>query len=129
MASLPTSSKQQIAQPSRLIRIASMAQAMLVEARTTSCDAAGCERFREIYELTLGELDTILPADLRTELAALSQTFTDSSPSPSELRVAQAELVGWLEGLFNGIAAAASLGEEVVEEDIVAIIEMPGQYL
>lgn len=129
MTSLPETVGRQIDQPSRLIRIASMAQAMLAEARDTPCDAAGCERFRDIYERTLSELNSILPEDLRSELKNLTLTFNDPSPSPSELRVAQAELVGWLEGLFNGIAAAAATEMTISEEQIAVIVDLPGQYL
>lgn len=129
MTTLPETAGRQIEEPSRLIRIASMARSMLAEARETPCDAAGCERFLEIYELTLGELNTILPSDLRSELTNLTLTFNDSSPSPSELRIAQAELVGWLEGLFNGLAAAAVSGETTTDEVLIAIADLPGQYL
>ena len=118
-----------IVQPGKLIRIASMAQAMLTEARATPCDQAGCERFRVIYERTLAELNAVLPNDLKVELANLALTFNSPSPSPSELRIAQAELVGWLEGVFNGIAASAAAKETIVEEQVMALIEMPGQYL
>ncbi len=106
-----------------------MARAMLAEARDTPCDAAGCERFREIYERTLGELSAILPSDLRSELTNLTLTFDNPSPSHSELRIAQAELVGWLEGLFNGIAAAAVATEAIPDEVLIAVADLPGQYL
>ncbi len=129
MTALHETADHQIDETGRLIRIASMARAMLIEARDTPCDAAGCERFRDIYERTLAELNAILPTDLRGELANLALTFQESSPSPSELRIAQAELVGWLEGLFNGIAAAAIAIEPIPEEDLVAAHELPGQYL
>jgi len=88
------------------MRLASVANAMLSEASTALCDAAGCERLRAIYERTLDELSTLLSDDLQVELSYLSVVFEDQSPSPSELRVAQAEFVGWLEGLLNGIAAS-----------------------
>ena len=87
--------------PDKLMRIASLSRAMLEEARSAPCDAAGCERLRRIYEKTLSELGTVLPAALRNELVFMSVTFEDASPSPSEIRVAQAELVGWLEGLLR----------------------------
>jgi hypothetical protein len=109
----------------KLMRIAVVSRAMLDEARSAPCDAAGCERFRRIYEKTISELGGVLPAPLRNELVFLSVTFEASSPSPSEIRVAQAELVGWLEGLLDGIAASAmaGIGAPWDEQD------MPGQYL
>lgn len=66
----------------------------------------GVQRFRTIYERTIEELSSLLSSDLGSELDHLTATFAKESPSPSELRIAQAELVGWLEGLFHGISAA-----------------------
>jgi len=126
-----------IEQPGKLMRLAYVARAMLDEARDAPCDAAGCERLRAIYERTLGELSALLSTDLRGELEHLAVTFGDAAPSPSELRVAQAELVGWLEGLFHGIAAAAQ-DQGAGAKDLAAAIvdaaqpdtgQMPGQYL
>lgn len=135
----PSGQTPYVEQPARLMRIASVARAMLDEARTTPCDAAGCERFRAIYERTLDELDSLLSEDLRLELSYLTVAFDDPSPSPSELRVAQAELVGWLEGLFSGIAASVRSQELMAHEQVEAILTevsaesdgrpMPGQYI
>jgi len=126
----------QINEPEKLIRLAAMAKFMLDEARTTPCDAAGCERFRRIYERTLHELGGLLSSDLQVELAFLTVTFEKASPTPSELQVAQAELVGWLEGLFNGIAAATMSQQSEAQDRATAIAgvdtddrPMPGQYL
>ena len=126
----------QIQQPEKLIRLAAMAKFMLDEARSTPCDTAGCERFRRIYERTLHELGGLLSTDLQVELAFLTVTFEKSSPTPSELQIAQAELVGWLEGLFNGIAAATVSQQSDTHDRARAIAEveadgrpMPGQYL
>ena len=121
-----------VLEPDKLIRLASMAKAMLEEARTAPCDAEGCERMRRIYERTLSQVSTLLPSRLQVELAFLSVTFEKPSPSPSEIRIAQAELVGWLEGLFNGIAASAYSQELVDEKELDAALDsrpMPGQYL
>lgn len=122
-----------IEHPDKLIRIASVARAMLEEVRDTPCDTAGCERLKQIYEYTRNELASLLSQDLRTELMLMTTAF-DETPSPSELRVAQAELVGWLEGLFNGIEAAAMTQHAATmqqTEALAAIDErpMPGQYL
>ena len=125
-----------IDEPEKLIRLAAMARFMLNEARTTPCDAEGCERFRRIYERTLHELEELLPEELKTELEYLTVTFEMASPTPSELQIAQAELVGWLEGLFNGIAAATMSQQTEAQERAMAIADvetddrpMPGQYL
>ena len=126
----------QIQEPEKLIRLAAMAKFMLEEARSTPCDTAGCERFRRIYERTLHELGGLLSTDLQVELAFLTVTFEKSSPTPSELQIAQAELVGWLEGLFNGIAAATMSQQSDALDRARAIADveadgrpMPGQYL
>jgi len=125
-----------IDEPEKLIRLAAMARFMLDEARTTPCDAEGCERFRRIYERTLHELEELLPEELKTELEYLTVTFGMASPTPSELQIAQAELVGWLEGLFSGIAAATTSQQTEAQERAMAIADvetddrpMPGQYL
>src|SRR5262249_41905049 len=68
-------------------------------------DDAGRRSLKEIHERSIHELEEILSPDLRQELAEVSLTFTSDTPSESELRIAQAQLVGWLEGLFHGIQA------------------------
>lgn len=94
-----------VEQPGKLLRIASMIRELLEEVRQSSLDEAGRRRLQEIYDRSLGELKDVLSEDLRKELAALAIPF-DETPSESEIRVAQAQLVGWLEGLFHGIQAA-----------------------
>ena len=92
---------------SKLMRIASMTRAMLNEAREAPLDEAGRQRLTQIYEKSLDELTSVLPEELREELTEVFVPLQDDAvPSSSELRIAQAQLVGWLEGLFNGIQAA-----------------------
>ncbi len=91
---------------SKLMRIASMTRAMLNEAREAPLDEAGRQRLSQIYEKSLDELCSVLPEELREELTEIFVPLQDGVPSESELRIAQAQLVGWLEGLFNGIQAA-----------------------
>ena len=132
--STPQSPIESVRHPGKLMRLAAVARAMLDEARTTPCDAEGCERFRRIYERTLHELSGLLSDDLKVELAYLTVTFDEPSPSPSEIRAAQAELVGWLEGLFNGLAVAAMSQQaeaDVQAAEITAAAdaeERPGLY-
>ena len=123
-----------ITQPGKLIRLGAVAQAMLREAQDTPCDAAGCERLRAIYQRTNDELHGLLSDDLRAELAHLVLPFENMAPTPSELRVAQAELVGWLEGLFSGIASAITAQELEARAQSEALAgttidSMPGHYL
>lgn len=94
-----------ITQPSKLLRIATMVRELLDETRQTSLDEPGRIRLREIYERSVGELEEVLSPDLKEELASLAPPM-QGVPSESEIRVAQAQLVGWLEGLFHGIQAA-----------------------
>lgn len=95
-----------ISQPSKLIRIASMTRATLDEVRQAPLDEAGRKRLLSIYRRSLDELKEVLSPDLREELDEVFLPLTSEIPSESELRVAQAQLVGWLEGLFHGIQAS-----------------------
>ena len=94
-----------ITQPAKLLRIASMVRELLEETRQATLDEPGRIRLRQIYERSLGELADVLSADLRDELATLAPPM-EGVPTDAEIRVAQAQLVGWLEGLFHGIQAA-----------------------
>src|SRR5262249_44960271 len=96
---------EQVARPTKLIRIASMVRALLDEARRAPLDDEGRRALKEIHERSIKELEEILSDDLRKELDEVTLTFTGDTPSESELRIAQAQLVGWLEGLFHGIQA------------------------
>ena len=94
-----------ITDPGKLLRIASMVRELLDESRQASPDELGRKRLREIYDDTVGELKDVLSEDLRDELATLAPPL-EGVPTESEIRIAQAQLVGWLEGLFHGIQAA-----------------------
>jgi hypothetical protein len=96
---------EQVTRPTKLIRIASMVRALLDEARRAPLDDAGRRSLREIHERSIEGLEDILSDDLKRELAEVTLPFTSDTPSESELRIAQAQLVGWLEGLFHGIQA------------------------
>ena len=94
-----------VSEPSKLIRIASMTRAMLDEVREAPLDEAGRQRLVAIYDQSIDELREVLSDDLVEELDAVFIPITDV-PSEAELRIAQAQLVGWLEGLFHGIQAS-----------------------
>jgi hypothetical protein len=96
---------EQVSRPTKLIRIASMVRALLDEARLAPLDEAGRRSLKEIHERSVHELEGILSPDLRKELDDVTLPFTSDAPSDAELRIAQAQLVGWLEGLFHGIQA------------------------
>ena len=92
-------------EPDKLVRITSMVRELLEETRQAPPDEQGRIRLREIYERSLAELKEALPDELSEELASLAPPI-EGVPTGSEIRVAQAQLVGWLEGLFHGIQAA-----------------------
>ncbi|MGV3760267.1 MAG: bacterial proteasome activator family protein [Actinomycetota bacterium] len=92
--------------PGKVMRIGSMIKQLLEEVRQAELDEASRERLREIYETSVDELAAALSPDLEGELKRLAHPFdTGAPPSEAELRVAKAQLVGWLEGLFHGIQA------------------------
>ncbi|MGH3720041.1 MAG: bacterial proteasome activator family protein [Pseudonocardiaceae bacterium] len=98
---------EQVEQPAKVMRIGSMIKQLLEEVRAAPLDDASRNRLRDIHESSIRELEQGLAPELREELERLSLPFSeDSTPSDAELRIAQAQLVGWLEGLFHGIQTA-----------------------
>ncbi|HEY6422234.1 MAG TPA: bacterial proteasome activator family protein [Pseudonocardiaceae bacterium] len=96
-----------VEQPAKVMRIGSMIKQLLEEVRAAPLDDASRNRLREIHQSSIRELEQGLAQELRDELERLSLPFSDdSTPSDAELRIAQAQLVGWLEGLFHGIQTA-----------------------
>ena len=96
-----------IEQPAKVMRIGSMVKQLLEEVRQAPLDDASRTRLREVHQNSIAELADGLAPELREELDRLTLPFTDDSiPSDAELRIAQAQLVGWLEGLFHGIQTA-----------------------
>ncbi|ALE75416.1 hypothetical protein Ae168Ps1_4824c [Pseudonocardia sp. Ae168_Ps1] len=96
-----------VEQPAKVMRIGTMIKQLLEEVKAAPLDEASRSRLKEIHENSVKELEDGLAPELREELQRLSLPFTaDSTPSEGELRIAQAQLVGWLEGLFHGIQTA-----------------------
>ena len=96
-----------VEQPAKVMRIGSMIKQLLEEVRSSPLDEAARTRLRDIHRRSIAELESGLAPELVEELERLSLPFTDEAvPSESELRIAQAQLVGWLEGLFHGIQTA-----------------------
>src|SRR4029077_18868293 len=94
-------------EPAKVMRIGTMIKQLLEEVRAAPLDDASRARLREIHQSSIRELEDGLAPELREELERLTLPFTDDSvPSDAELRIAQAQLVGWLEGLFHGIQTA-----------------------
>lgn len=134
-----------VREPGKLLRIALMLRGMQEEVRRASPDGAGRDRLRVIHEKALEEMKDVLSGDLREELTGLALPFEDGTPTESEILIAQAQLIGWLEGLFQGIQAAVYQQHLMAREQLeqmrqrglppgaapgVAVAEPPtGQYL
>jgi hypothetical protein len=95
-----------ITEPGKLLRIALMLREMQEEVRRADPDEAGRQRLRQIHETSLVQMRSVLTGGLQEELDALTLPFDTDTPTESEIRIAQAQLIGWLEGLFQGIQAA-----------------------
>ena len=95
-----------IESPAKIIRIGAMIKQMLEEVRNTTIDDAARDQLRRIHDNSITELKEAMSSDLGEELDSLTFEFNEEEPpSEAELRMAQAQLVGWLEGLFHGIQA------------------------
>lgn len=105
-APVDTDVPSRIEEPAKLLRIASMTRSMLEEVRTATLDEEGRVRLRAVFDASLDQLHSVLTEDLRAELTEVFVPLDSEVPTQAELRVAQAQLIGWLEGLFNGIHAA-----------------------
>ena len=97
--------RESIEQPAKVMRIGTMIKQLLEEVREAPLDEKSRTRLREIYEQSIHDLSEGLSPDLVAELERMALPFDEGAPSESELRIAQAQLVGWLEGLFHGIQA------------------------
>jgi hypothetical protein len=96
-----------VEEPGKVMRIGTMIKQLLEEVRSAPLDEAGRARLKEIHRRSIAELEDGLAPELTEELERISLPFTDEGvPSEAELRIAQAQLVGWLEGLFHGIQTA-----------------------
>ncbi|KZS78943.1 hypothetical protein A4G31_12955 [Mycobacterium persicum] len=96
-----------VEQPAKVMRIGTMIKQLLEEVRAAPLDEASRNRLRDIHAISIRELEDGLAPELREELDRLTLPFSeDAAPSDAELRIAQAQLGGWLEGLFHGIQTA-----------------------
>lgn len=120
-------SESDVLAPAKVIRIGAMLKQLLEEARNTEVDEAAREQLSGIYNRSVEHLRSALSTDLGDELHALSFDFVDgSAPTESELRMAQAQLVGWLEGLFHGIQAMMMAQQMAARGQIEAARGGPG---
>jgi len=107
-----------VEQPGKVMRIASMVKQLLEEVRSAPLDEAGRTRLAEIHRRSISELEQGLAPELTEELERITLPFGDEAPSDAELRIAQAQLVGWLEGLFHGIQAALFAQQMVAQQQL-----------
>ena len=122
----PTPEEGTVSEPGKVMRIGSMIKQLLEEVRQAPLDERSRARLREIYEISVKELATSLSPDLRDELESLALPFADDEvPSDSELRIAQAQLVGWLEGLFHGIQATLFAQQMAAQAQLQQMRQLP----
>ncbi|WP_253903878.1 proteasome activator [Brevibacterium sp. CT2-23B] len=107
-----------VSSPAKVMRIGTMVKQLLEEVRGTELDEKGRERLAEIHRRSIDELEDGLSKDLIEELERLDLPFdsADGPPTTSELRIAQAQLVGWLEGLFHGIQTAIMAQQAMAQQ-------------
>ena len=130
--------REDVAEPARLLRIASTVQALLEEVQTTELDEAARERLTEIHNRMVADLREIVAEELLQELQGLDLGPEEGVPSGAELRVLQAQLAGWLQGLFHGIQASIATQQMAAQQQLARMRAQqaegrshgePGQYL
>ena len=115
-----------VTEPGKVMRIGSMVKQLLDEVRHAPLDQASRERLAEIYERSVAELSEALSPDLQQELRSLALPFeVDNVPTDAELRIAQAQLVGWLEGLFHGIQATLFAQQLAARQQLEQLRQLP----
>jgi proteasome activator-like protein len=116
-----------VTEPGKVMRIGSMVKQLLEEVRLAPLDEASRERLAEIYERSIVEVSGALSPDLQDELHSLALPFRpDVVPSEAEIRVAKAQLVGWLEGLFHGIQATLFAQQIAARQQFEQLRQLPG---
>ena len=135
-------SRESVEQPAKVMRIGSMIKQLLDEVKAAPLDEASRDRLASIYAESVNQLADALSPDLQAELERLAPPFKGSgTPTEAELRVAQAQLVGWLEGLFHGIQATLFAQQMQARQQLEDMrrqlgpgqapdgVERPGTYL
>ena len=115
-----------VEQPAKVMRIGTMIKQLLEEVRAAPLDDASRSKLREIHRTSIRELEDGLAPELREELERLTLPFSeDGVPSDAELRIAQAQLVGWLEGLFHGIQTALFAQQMAARQQLEQMRQLP----
>jgi len=122
----PEQELENVIEPAKVMRIGSMVKQLLEEVRGTPLDERSRERLAEIYERSIVEISSALSPDLAQELHELALPFREGEvPSEGELRVAKAQLVGWLEGLFHGIQATLFAQQVAARQQLEQMRQIP----
>ena len=121
----PTNPADLVEQPAKVMRIGSMVKQLLDEVRSAPLDEKGRARLAEIHHRSIAELEDGLAPELVEELERITLPFQDDSPSDAELRIAQAQLVGWLEGLFHGIQTALVAQQMAAQAQLQQMRQLP----
>ena len=117
-----------VEQPAKVMRIGSMIKQLLEEVRNAPLDEAGRTRLAEIHRRSIAELKQGLAPELVEELDRIALPFQDEAPSDAELRIAQAQLVGWLEGLFHGIQTALFAQQMAAQAQLQQMRALPAGH-
>ena len=121
----PTNPADLVEEPAKVMRIGSMIKQLLEEVRNAPLDAAGRRRLADIHHRSIEELKDGLAPELVAELDRIALPFRDGEPSDAELRIAQAQLVGWLEGLFHGIQATLFAQQLAARQQLDQMRQLP----
>jgi hypothetical protein len=116
-----------VEQPAKVMRIGTMIKQLLEEVRAAPLDDASRNRLRDIHAASIRELEEGLAPELREELERITLPFTEGeTPSDAELRIVQAQLVGWLEGVFHGIQTALFAQQMAARAQLESRRALPG---
>jgi hypothetical protein len=121
----PTNPADLVEEPAKVMRIGSMIKQLLEEVRNAPLDDAGRRRLAEVHHRSIEELKDGLAPELVAELDRIALPFGDESPTDAELRIAQAQLVGWLEGLFHGIQTALVAQQMAAQQQLQQMRALP----
>ena len=114
-----------VEQPAKVMRIGSMVKSLLEEVRNAPLDDAGRAHQAQVHARSIAELKDGLAPELVEELDRIALPFGEGAPSDSELRIAQAQLVGWLEGLFHGIQTALVAQQMAAQAQLQQMRQLP----
>ncbi len=113
-----------VEQPAKVMRIGAMVKQLLEEVRSALLDEAGRTRLAEIHRRSITELEQGLAPELIDELERITLPFSSEAPSDAELRIAQAQLVGWLEGLFHGIQTTLFAQQMAAQQQLQSMADV-----